>query len=107
MKIRMGFLFILRSIIRVIGYCFENKTQLHLLEIKRMKKYFFILSAFTTIILYSCQKDYTCVCTNSNTGNVSNGDTFKANIFTKKAAEESCKANNDVSAGSLENCHLE
>lgn len=58
-------------------------------------------------VFSSCQKDYVCVCTNSNTGNVSYGDNIKTNVFTKKAAEESCKANNNVSAGSLENCHLE
>ena len=49
----------------------------------------------------SCKKDYRCVCTNSNTGHVSYGDNIKANVFTKKAAEEACKANNDLSAGGL------
>ncbi|MBK6984836.1 MAG: hypothetical protein IPH32_08785 [Bacteroidetes bacterium] len=35
------------------------------------------------------------------------GDHFKAGPFVKKAAEESCKANNDVFEDGLENCHLE
>ena len=72
-----------------------------------MNKYIFILSVFIALALTSCKKDYMCVCTNSNTGTVSEGDHFKANLITKKAAEESCKANNDLSAGGLENCHLE
>lgn len=65
-----------------------------------------ILIVFASLLV-SCKKDYVCVCTNSNTGNTSYGDHFKANTITKKAAEESCKANNDLSGGGLENCHLE
>ncbi|MCD6020238.1 MAG: hypothetical protein K0S53_3359 [Bacteroidetes bacterium] len=72
-----------------------------------MKKHVIILSALVALACTSCQKDYKCVCTNSNTGNTSYGDPIKGNVFTKKAAEESCKANNDLSAGGLENCHLE
>ena len=72
-----------------------------------MKKYIFILSACIAVTFTSCKKDYMCVCTNSNTGTISEGDHFKANIITKKAAEESCKANNDLSAGGLKDCHLQ
>jgi hypothetical protein len=72
-----------------------------------MNKSIFILSAFIALAFTACKKDYVCICTNSNTGTVNRGDTFKANIITKKAAEESCKANNDLAAGSLKDCHLE
>lgn len=59
------------------------------------------------IILSSCKKDYVCVCTEKATGEKSYGDHFKANSLTKAAADESCKANNDVYASELEDCHLE
>lgn len=72
-----------------------------------MQKLALIFSIFMASAFVSCQKNYVCVCTNSNTGDVSYGDQIKTNVFTKKAAEESCKANNDVSGGALENCHLE
>lgn len=65
------------------------------------------LLLLTTMLISSCQKDHICVCTNKNTGKVSEGDHFKTNIFTKKAAEKTCEANDDLSAGGLENCHLE
>lgn len=70
-----------------------------------MKKLSFIV--FVSVMMSSCQKDYVCVCTNKNTGKVSDGDHFKTNVFTKKAAEKTCEANDDLSAGGLENCHLE
>ena len=54
----------------------------------------------------SCQKDYVCFYTNANVGHLSYGDNIKTNVFTKKAAEESYKANNDLSGGSLKDCHL-
>jgi hypothetical protein len=72
-----------------------------------MQKLALIFSIFMASAFVSCQKDYVCVCTNADTGHVSYGDNIKTNVFTKKAAEESCKANNDVSGGALENCHLE
>lgn len=65
-----------------------------------------IISIFS-ISLISCKKDYVCVCTEKTTGEKSYGDHFKAGPFLKKAAEESCKANNDVFEDGLENCHLE
>jgi hypothetical protein len=72
-----------------------------------MKLFFISISVSCAIVATSCKKDYRCVCTNSTTGQVSYGDNMKANLFTKKAAEESCKANNDLSAGGLKDCHLE
>jgi hypothetical protein len=72
-----------------------------------MKKNLLILSSILIVLLSSCKKDYVCVCTDVNTGSASYGDHFKANSITKKAAEESCKANNEVAAGSLKDCHLE
>lgn len=72
-----------------------------------MKSLFISISVLCTLAFTSCKKDYRCVCTNSNTGEVSYGDNMRGNLFTKKAAEESCKANNDVSGGGLKDCHLE
>ncbi|MBI3520423.1 MAG: hypothetical protein HY062_13870 [Bacteroidetes bacterium] len=72
-----------------------------------MKNLIVLFSVLAAGVCMSCKKDYVCVCTNSNTGTVSYGDHFKANVITKKAAEESCKANNDLSAGGLKDCHLE
>ncbi len=63
---------------------------------------FIFLIAFT-----SCKKDYQCVCTNSNTGNISRGDIIKAGPFTKAANEETCRNNNNLSGNSLKDCHLE
>ncbi|MBK8366032.1 MAG: hypothetical protein IPL10_01105 [Bacteroidetes bacterium] len=65
-----------------------------------------VISIFS-ISITSCKKDYVCVCTEKATGEKSYGDHFKAGPFVKKAAEESCKANNDVFEDGLENCHLE
>jgi len=72
-----------------------------------MKKSIFIVSFFIAITGSSCKKDYVCVCTDKHTGAQSNGDNFRAGPLTKKAAEESCEANNDVYSADLENCHLE
>jgi hypothetical protein len=63
---------------------------------------FVFLIAFT-----SCKKDYQCVCTNSTTGTVSRGDKMSAGPFTKAATETTCENNNNLSAGSLKDCHLE
>ncbi|MBS1634716.1 MAG: hypothetical protein JST26_02260 [Bacteroidetes bacterium] len=71
-----------------------------------MKQAGLVLLLASTLFLGSCKKDYVCVCTNNNTGNKSYGDHFKANVITKKAAEESCKADGNLSAGALD-CHLE
>ena len=63
-----------------------------------------ILSAFS---LSSCKKDYQCVCTNTNTGTVSRGDKMQENVYTRKAAERTCENNNNLSGGTLKDCHLE
>lgn len=66
-----------------------------------------ILALLTVITLNSCKKDYICVCTVKTTGEKSYGDHFKAGPYTKKAADESCEANDNVYSNDLENCHLE
>ncbi len=72
-----------------------------------MKTKLLFITALTTFSFSSCKKDYQCVCTNASTGNVHYGDKMEANVYTKKAAEETCKNNNNLSAGSLKDCHLE
>ena len=72
-----------------------------------MKYIIIITASLLAIISVSCKKDYVCVCTEKTTGEKSYGDHFKAGPFLKKAAEESCEANNDVFEDGLENCHLE
>ncbi|MBP8034288.1 MAG: hypothetical protein KAZ71_06795 [Bacteroidia bacterium] len=72
-----------------------------------MKTTIIIIASILSISVVSCRKDYVCVCTEKTTGEKSYGDHFKAGIITKKAAEESCKANDDVFEDGLEDCHLE
>lgn len=72
-----------------------------------MKNTLLIISVLTIVALTSCQKEYVCVCTNSTTGHVSYGDKMKANVFTKKATEEGCANNDELSGGALKDCHLE
>ncbi|MES2513508.1 MAG: hypothetical protein V4580_05160 [Bacteroidota bacterium] len=72
-----------------------------------MKNFAIIALAVFSVALTSCKKDYVCVCTIKSTGEISPGDHFKAGPLTKAAADESCKANNDVYSNDLENCHLE
>jgi hypothetical protein len=71
-----------------------------------MKK-LFLISALCFLGFASCKKDYQCVCTNVNTGTVSYGDKMEESAFTKKAAEKACENNNNLSGGSLKDCHLE
>ncbi len=70
-------------------------------------KFIFSLLFVSLLAFTSCKKDYQCVCTNSNTGTVSRGDKMQAGPFTKAATEETCKNNNNLSAGTLKDCHLE
>lgn len=72
-----------------------------------MKKLLILSSSALIISLTSCKKDYICVCTEKSTGEKSYGEHFKAGPFLKKAAEESCEANDDVFANDLKDCHLE
>ena len=72
-----------------------------------MKQNILTASILILVIATSCKKDYICVCTEKQTGEKSYGDHFKAGPITKKAAEESCKANDDVFSSDLEDCHLE
>ncbi len=71
-----------------------------------MKKTIICLSILVSLGATSCKKDYICVCTSIQTGEKSTGDHFRAGPLVKKAAEESCKANNDV-YNDLKDCHLE
>ena len=71
-----------------------------------MKTKIFVSLVLITLFT-SCAKDYVCVCTEKATGDKNYGDKFKAGALTKKAAQESCEANNDVFSATLENCHLE
>lgn len=72
-----------------------------------MKKIILFLSAIIVLSTTACKKEYICVCTEKATGDKSYGDHFNAGPITKKAAEESCKANDNVFSSDLENCHLE
>lgn len=72
-----------------------------------MKSTIIIIASIFSLSLISCKKDYVCVCAETATGEKSYGDHFKAGPYLKKAAEESCEANDDVFEDGLENCHLE
>lgn len=72
-----------------------------------MKKRVLFVAVMVLLSLSSCKKDYQCVCTNTNTGNVHYGDKMEANVYTKKATETTCENNNNLSGGSLKDCHLE
>jgi hypothetical protein len=69
-------------------------------------KYTF-LSIALAFVFVSCKKEYVCVCTNSNTGNESRGDVIKASRFTYSTWKQDCEQNDELSGGSLKNCHLE
>lgn len=66
-----------------------------------------ILALAVILSLNSCKKDYVCVCTDIDTGEKTYGDHFKAGPFLKKAAKESCEANDDVFESDIKDCHLE
>jgi hypothetical protein len=72
-----------------------------------MKHSILIFGLALSFIFSACQKEYQCVCTNTSTGQVSYGDKFKTNVFTKKTWEENCKNNGNLSGGTLKDCHLE
>ena len=72
-----------------------------------MKKRVLFVAVMVLLSLSSCKKDYQCVCTNTNTGNVHYGDKMEANVYTKKATETTCENNNNLSGVSLKDCHLE
>ena len=48
------------------------------------------------IITVSCKKEYTCVCTDTVTGEKSYGDKIRSGKLAKKGYEASCEANGDV-----------
>jgi len=61
-----------------------------------MKRTVLSLSIITAILLSSCKKEYTCVCTNKTTGEKTYGDKIRSGKLAKKGYEQSCKANEDV-----------
>jgi hypothetical protein len=69
-------------------------------------KYIFVSIAMLCV-LASCKKEYTCVCTNSNTGNVSRGDVIKTGPLTHETWKKDCEQNDELSGGALKDCHLE
>ena len=71
-----------------------------------MRLTFSTLTLLFLLAFTSCKKDYTCDCTNTNTGNVSKGDKISTGPFTKASNEEACKNNADLSGGTLKDCHL-
>ncbi len=72
-----------------------------------MKTLIIILSITMGCLSSSCMKDYTCVCTNSKTGDKTNGDKFKSGPIRYRAFEETCKNTETLSLGELKDCHLE
>ena len=91
--------------IRTGGYCDSKSTFLFLNTISMLKGTFIIL-ILSMIFFSSCEKEYTCVCTNSLTGEKSFGDKVKTTKLGKKGFEESCKSNSSV-YNDLTDCHVE
>lgn len=58
-------------------------------------------------VFISCQKDYVCYCTKSNSDVSSYRETYKGTVFAKKAATKSCKDNMNIELDSLTNCYIE
>lgn len=69
-------------------------------------KLFLSLILFFAVILCSCQKEYTCVCTNASTGEKIYRDKVKTTKLGKKGFEKSCKSNNDTIMN-LKDCRVE
>ena len=72
-----------------------------------MKACIIILCLTISSFFSSCQKEYVCVCTHTQTGNISYGDKFKTGPLRKDAFEKTCENNGDLSLGTLKDCHLE
>jgi hypothetical protein len=72
-----------------------------------MKHVFIISILAISFFAISCEKEYTCVCTNRTTGEKSPGDKVKTTKLGKKGFEKSCKSNNDVFESDLKDCHVE
>jgi hypothetical protein len=78
----------------------------YICEAKPIMKYI-IPALALTFVMTSCKKEYTCVCTNSNTGSVSRGDVIKTGPLTHETWKRDCEQNDELSGGSLKDCHLE
>jgi len=71
-----------------------------------MRKAVFILFFSTSVVSWSCQKEYVCVCTSVRTGEITYRDKVKTTNLGKKGFEKSCKSNNDT-IKDLKDCHIE
>jgi len=87
--------------------CLVSTIFVKLKSLLDMKKTLVFVFGIAILTFSSCKKDYQCVCTNVSSGNVHYGDKLEANVYTKKAAEATCENNNNLSAGTLKDCHLE
>ena len=72
-----------------------------------MKKVSLIILLAAGMAFTSCQKEYVCVCTHTDSGEKSYGDKMKAGPFTKEATQQGCENNDELSGGGLKDCHLE
>ena len=72
-----------------------------------MRKAVFIFCiCFIIITMWSCQKEYACVCTNVSTGEKIYRDKVKTTNLGKKGFEKSCKSKNDT-IREFKDCHVE
>jgi hypothetical protein len=55
-----------------------------------MKKQLFLLVIISTVMVFSCKKDYTCVCSNFPTDLGISQKTYDTGKVTKKNAKKSC-----------------
>lgn len=69
-----------------------------------MKKIIF-LSLGCMALFASCRKDYTCVCTDTLTGQQKVVDEYHVYKIDRKIVEKSCENDNDVSGN--KDCHVE
>lgn len=56
---------------------------------------------------FSCQKDYACLCTKTNSGKVQYQENYVGSILSKKTADAACKKNMNSETDTLTNCHIE
>lgn len=59
-----------------------------------------------SLIICSCQKEYVCVCTSTETDEKKYVDKVKTTNLGKKGFEKSCKSKNDT-INKLKDCHIE
>jgi len=76
-------------------YSNSNDVGSHLTFVKRlinikMKKQLFLLAIISTVMVFSCKKDYTCVCSNFPTDLGISSKAYDTGKVTKKDAKKSC-----------------